>query len=180
MPDSQQKPYIIDDSDIIQMERDGFLTVPSDKLSRRQTYVCGDRSTRIFEAPKVGDYVIVLEHYFSPRHVRQNNWYTMEEEYEKKYIVYKVLEPFVNGNNINNDDSFNRAALEYHIGEITRVRYIEYSYIYCGFYCCLPVTESVKRHMAACRGMADETFEIRRFCKLRGVIYEDVLKADAI
>ncbi len=170
MPDTSLTA--VDDKDIIKMEREGFLTVPSERLRQRKPYIVGNDATKIFDPPKVGDYVIVLEHFVSPRHLLLNNRFVMESEYEKKYIVYKVLSP-----EIIHDDAFsprNRAVLEYRMGKIKRIRYIEYMNFYCGMNCCLPVTESVKRHMNECRGLVDETFEIRRFCKLKGVSYEDV------
>lgn len=93
----------------------------------------------VFKPPKVGTDILLLQHFFDVRRVSDNEMYVMEEDFERKCVVYHVEKCQMHSDNYYDPD--NKVILTFYIRKEKRKLEIPYMYFFCGFYYAKEITK---------------------------------------
>lgn len=143
----------------------GIITVDSDTLANIKQYRRkGVKGLVIFEPPKPGTDILLLEHFVSDRRPGANTSFCMEEGFDREWVIYHVEKHIIMEKQDNYYYHDNKVVLSYKIlhGPV-RERTVKFGDFFCGFYYAKVLNDEEVEIAKKFRRIVNESFNIRRF-----------------
>lgn len=143
------------------LKKKGKISVDMELLQDiKKYYHAGNNIVHIFEPPKIGEDILLLEHFVSSRD-NINTHYKNEVGFDREWVIYHVERVIVHSDNY--WDPNNQVVLSYHVFKSPkRERRMRFANFYSGFYYPKALTDEEKETVNKYRSLVDESFNIRR------------------
>lgn len=143
--------------------REGKGKIKNHKLTDiKKYYRKGATGIVIFDPPKEGTDVLILEHWVDERKKSENNIFKLEDGYDRTCIIYHVEKPIIYDNNYYNPN--NKAVLSYQVNRSSRrERRLDFRSFFCGYNFARELTSEDIAVVQQFRRLVDESFDIKRF-----------------
>ena len=143
------------------LKKKGKISVDMKLLQNiKKYYHAGNTTVHIFEPPKIGEDILLLEHFVSSRD-NINTRYKNEVGFDREWVIYHVERVVAHSDNYWDPD--NQVVLSYHVCKSPkRERRMRFISFFSGFYYPKVLTAEEKETVNKYRSLVDESFNIRR------------------